>query len=195
MLSVQIPTLVTPRLRLRKITPEDAPVFFTQLGSSESVTKYMLWKPHKTLEASVASIQKALHRYETGESIRWAITRKDTGQLIGIIDLMPKDTASRCFTFAYMISEDCWGKGYGTESLAAVLDYGFRECRASVIEADHFSDNPASGAVMRKAGMTYIGRIANKYEKNGILYDGECYRITLAQWQKFSKEVSSSDNS
>jgi len=195
MLHIRFQELNTPRLWLRRITPEDAPLFFSRLGSSETVTEYMLWKPHSSIEEAAASIQKALRRYETGESFRWAIALPESNEIIGIIDLMVRDQEAGLCSFAYMLAQDFWNTGYGTEALGAVIDYGFREWGLSVIEADHFAENPASGAVMRKVGMTYQQTIPKKYEKNGTLHDAHVYRITLADWQNHSKVSSSCDNS
>jgi len=195
MMNIHFQELNTPRLRLRRISLEDAPLFFKRLGSSETVTEYMLWKPHKTPEETLTSIQKALGRYETGEAIRWAIALPDTNEIIGIIDLIVRHAESGLCSFAYMLAEGFWNKGYGTEAVTAVFDFAFRECSVSVIEADHFAENPASGAVMRKAGMIYQETIPGKYEKNGVLHDARCYRITFDHWQNYSKEISSSDNS
>ena len=195
MLNFQIRPLETARLRLRKLTIEDAPLFFTRLGGNKTVTQHMLWQPHKSLEESIASIQKVLSRYETGQSCRWAITLKESDEMIGIIDLLPRNGESGICSFAYMLSENHWNRGYGTESLQAVIDFAFAECGATVIEADHFADNPASGAVMQKVGMTYRETIPGKYEKNDVLYDAVLYSLSREEWQKSGKKHSPSDNS
>lgn len=173
--------LTTARLHLRKITMEDAAQYFARLGSSEEVTRYMLFRPHQDISESEAGIQKALRRYETGESYRWAIDLKGEG-LIGVIDLLGFNAEkSRC-SFAYMLGKDFWGRGYGTEALAAVVEFAFTRMEMEIIEADHFSENTGSGAVMRKVGMTYQGTVAGKYEKDGVIYDAPQYAITRQQW-------------
>ena len=43
--------------------------------------------------------------------------------------------------------------------------------------------NPASGAVMRKAGMVFVRTEEGKYEKNGTGYDAHVYRITREMWK------------
>lgn len=187
MLSLCFQELRTNRLLLRKIRPEDAPLFFSRLGGSEEVTAHMLWNPHTCVEESAASIQKALHRYETGEACRWVLELGSTGELIGIIDLLPRDRETGEATFAYMLGKDFWGKGYGTEALDAVISHAFRKCGAVRISADHFGANPASGALMRKAGMQYQGTVPRKYEKNGIFYDAPQYAITKEQWMRKSQ--------
>ena len=170
--------LKTPRLLLRKLKKQDAFDFY-RFAASETVTRYMLWNPHKDISESVASIEKSLTRYNEGTYYRWGIALQDTEQLIGIIDLLGFDEETNFCSFAYMIAEEFWGKGYGTEALKAVLDFAFLHLKVAAVEADHFADNAASGIVMRKAGMQYIGTESDKYEKNGISYDAPRYRITL----------------
>lgn len=62
--------------------------------------------------------------------------------------------------------------------------FAFTKLKVSAIISDHFAENPASGAVMRKAGMQYIGTLPEKYEKNGIKHDAIVYRITKEGWDK-----------
>lgn len=175
--------LHTPRLLLRKLRLEDLENYH-RLGSSEAVTRYMLFQPHRNMEESAASITKWLARYPDGRCYHWAIALKATDELIGVIDLLRFDEKNDSCSFAYMLGEDFWGMGYGTEALRAVVDFGFGEMELERIEADHMAENVASGAVMRKAGMTYQGTVAGKYEKNGKVYDSIVYAITRQQWMR-----------
>lgn len=168
--------LTTQRLRLRKIRKDDTLDFFRFAGS-DVVTKYMLWKTHQSIQESEASIEKTLARYSTGRYYRWGIECRDCGTLIGIIDLLGFDEQQNICSFAYMLAESFWGRGFGTEALTAVLDFAFTQMGVDAVEADHFAENVASGAVMRKAGMTYIRTQPQKYEKNGIRHDAPLYRI------------------
>lgn len=174
--------LETPRLRLRKLDMGDVDAYFHRIGSSKAVTRYMLWEPHKDISESTASIQKALPRYETGKYYRWAIALKSDDSLIGILDLLKFDEAAVTCSFAYMLGEDFWNQGYGTEAVAAAFDFAFRELQIDTILCDHFAENPASGAVMQKAGMLPTGVIPRKYEKHGIFHDAVTYRITKEDW-------------
>ena len=62
----------------------------------------------------------------------------------------------------YWFARKHWGKGYATEAARAVLRLakvlGHRE-----IVAGHFIDNPASGAVLRKAGFVPTGRLRQRF--------------------------------
>jgi len=178
----EIQRLETSRLVLRKLTMQDVSAYYARLGSSAAVTKYMLFSPHTDISESVASIQKALRRYEEGCCYRWAIALQSDNSLIGIIELLRFDEQEETCSFAYMLGEVFWGRGYGTEALQAALNFAFSQMEVKSVIADHFSANPASGAAMRKAGMVHHCMIPAKYEKDGIHYDAEEYRITREQW-------------
>ena len=176
--------LYTTHLCLRELTRADIPLYFERIGSSPEVTKYMLFQPHRDISESVASIEKALGRYREGRCYRFCIALKDTDELIGIIEPLRFEESTSSCSFAYMLAQDFWGQGYGTEALTAVLDFLFREMEIERVDADHMAENAASGAVMRKAGMVCIGIVPDKYEKNGIFHDAICYRITRCQWEQ-----------
>ena len=176
--------LCTPRLRLRKLTMDDVPLYYERIGSSSEVTKYMLFQPHRDISESVASIEKALRRYEEGKCYRFCIALKETDELIGVIEPLRFDETTDTCSFAYMLAQDFWGRGYGTEALAAVLDFLFTKMEIQRVKADHMAANSASGAVMRKAGMVCTGREPAKYEKNGIFHDAVSYVITRQQLEK-----------
>ena len=184
MIFAEFQELHTPRLRLRKLTREDIPAYYARLGSSQAVTEYMLFDAHTDISQSVASIEKALSRYAAGRCYRWAIALAETDELIGVIEALRFDEEAASCSFAYMIGSDFWGMGYGTEALQAALKFGFDSMDLQSIAADHMSANPASGAVMRKAGMTYVRTDEGKYQKNGNVYDAVVYRITRQEWQK-----------
>ena len=183
-MTIHVPTIETSRLILRKLRREDLPLYYSRLWSREPISRYMLWEPHKSIEESSASIEKALKRYETGEACRFCIALKDSDELIGIIDLLRFEEETKSCSFAYMIGEDFWGRGYATEAVKAAFGFAFDGLGMDSIAADHFADNPASGAVMEKAGMVFQRQIPARYEKNGVLHDAREYRITKEQWNE-----------
>lgn len=176
--------LYTTRLCLRKLTMADVDSYYARIGSSAEVTKYMLFSPHTHISNSVASMEKAIRRYREGKCYRFCIALKETNELIGVIEPLRFDETSNSCSFAYMLGQDFWGQGYGTEALKAVLAFLFEKMGVERVEADHMADNPASGAVMRKAGMVYMGTEPKKYEKNGVFHDAHLYAITRKQWDK-----------
>ena len=173
----ELAELRSERLVLRKVRREDAESYYRNLGSSEAVTRGMLWNPHQDISESVASVEKTLRRYGEGRCYRWAVTEQGSDELIGIVELLRFEETDCSCSFAYMLAERFWGRGYGTEVLKTVFRFDFEEMGVKVIRADHFADNPASGACMRKAGMKFIGTEQGKYVKNGISHDAVLYEI------------------
>lgn len=172
--------LYTEHLHLRKLRREDIPAYYARVGSSPEVTKYMLFSPHRDVSESAASVEKALRRYAEGKCYRYCVALKETDELIGVIEALRFDEERDSCSFAYMLGEDFWGRGYGTEALKAVFGFLFDKMGIRRIEADHMAENPASGAVMRKAGMVKTGLEKAKYEKNGVFHDAVTYTITKA---------------
>lgn len=177
------PTLHTKRLILRPFRLSDAKDYYEELASRESVTRYMLFRPHKTMAESEESMVKIQKLYAQGGCYRWAVTRIEEDRLIGTIALLGFDHQEESCSFAYMLGEPFWGQGYGTEMLEAALDYAFSQLSMKLVKADHFSENGASGAVMRKVGMIYTGTVSDKYEKNGKWHDALSYQITLEDFR------------
>jgi RimJ/RimL family protein N-acetyltransferase/NTP pyrophosphatase (non-canonical NTP hydrolase) len=125
----------------------------------------------------MASIEKTLARYDSGNCYRWGIAQKEDDTLIGVIELLRFDEDTSTCSFAYMLGCDYWNQGYATEALSAVIRFAFEKMEIDRIMVDHMAPNAASGAVMRKVGMTHTGTEQGKYEKHGLMFDAECYEI------------------
>ena len=167
----------TERLMLRRLCLEDVQDYYERVASDGDVTRYMLLDPHQDLTESLLSIENTLQRYEEGRCYRWGIALKSDDSIIGVIDLLRFDEEEGSCSFAYMIGCDYWNRGYGTETLKAVLTFAFEKMEIEWVRADHMAENLASGAVMRKAGMRCTGTVPGKYEKYGVLHDAVCYEI------------------
>lgn len=167
----------TERLILREIRMEDVYEYYERLFGDGDVCRYLLFDPHQDIGESLAAIQEIRQQYEQGRFYRWGITEKGEDSLIGVIGLVRIDEEKSECSFAYLLGCDYWGKGYGTEALKAVIAFAFEELEIRRIVADHMAENPASGAVMRKAGMNHIGTEKAKYEKQCVLHDAEIYEI------------------
>ena len=167
----------TERLLLRDIRMEDIQEYYERLYGDGDVCRYLLFDPHQDIGESLQSIQEILEKYEEGNFYRWGITEKGDDSLIGVIGLVRIDEQANTCSFAYLLGCDYWNRGYGTEALQAVIRFAFEELEMERIVADHMVANPASVAVMRKAGMTHIGTEQGKDSKHSKLWDVEVYEI------------------
>ncbi len=63
----------------------------------------------------------------------------------------------------YWIGRAWWGRGFASEALGGALSWARNGWKKRYVTAGHFADNPASGAVLCKAGFLYPGRVAEKH--------------------------------
>lgn len=76
------------------------------------------------------------------------------GRLIGAIGLGPGAYPS----LFYFISEQFWGRGFATESARALLGFAFARYGLDAVQADSFTDNPASMRVLGNLGFEKTGQ-------------------------------------
>lgn len=93
--------------------------------------------------------------------------------LIGGFAFHPQgDVAYRTWTMGYLLTPPAWGKGYATEAIGAATRFALgtwpQLCR---IEAEAYSNNPASVRVLEKCGFVKEGVRRCAAEKNGEMLD------------------------
>ena len=169
------PTLRTERLVLRPFVPADA-ARIQELAGNPRVAETTLNIPHPypdgAAEAWIAGHRPAFDR---GENIVFAIVTDGIG-LVGAINLRLELRHLRG-EVGYWIGEAYWGRGYATEALRAVLDYGFGPVGLNRIQAKHLPRNAASGRVMQKAGMIWEATLRQYLRKDGRFEDLESYAM------------------
>jgi ribosomal-protein-alanine N-acetyltransferase len=69
--------------------------------------------------------------------------------------------------FGYMLNLHYWGKGYTTEAVQRILDFGFTELGGRRISAWCYEDNRASARVLEKAGLRFERRYLAIEPKSG----------------------------
>ena len=171
-----MPTLETPRLRLRKLSMRDAQDIF-DYSQDPQVARYVLWEAQTSLSEARSYIRFMLRKYRLGEPASWGIEWKETGRIIGTIGFMWIQRDNAAAEVGYSLSRAYWNRGIMTEALRALLRYGFRSMNLNRIEAQHETDNPASGAVMRKCGMQREGTLRQRLLNKGRFVDVELYAI------------------
>lgn len=180
-LYVYMPILETDRLLLRKLTMRDAQDIYAY-SRDPVVAKHVLWDAHTSIYDSRGYLRFMLRKYRMGEPASWGIEWKATRQVIGTIGFMWIQHENASAEVGYSLSRQFWNKGIMTEALQEIIRYGFQSLNLNRIEAQHETDNPASGAVMRKCGMVKEGTLRQRLLNKGKFVDVDLYAILRKEY-------------
>lgn len=169
-----LPVIRTQRLILRPLKMQDDKDMF-RYCSDPAVSRHVLWDTHPNIRHTRSVLRAAIRQYRMGNPATFGIERQEDHRLIGTIGFIWVNTDHRSAEVGYSLARDCWNAGYATEALRAVLSYGFDTLRLNRIEAQHETDNPASGRVMEKAGMRPEGTLRQRVFNKGHFSDVRLY--------------------
>lgn len=163
---------VTNRLLLRPAWPEDAEALFGGIAD-QGVVRNLASAPWPYLpeHAREFVMRKSDPRYPVFLITRPAV---DGSDLVGCIGIDPGEDGTE---LGYWIARRFWGQGFATEAARGVIEIaqllGHRN-----LSAGHFTDNPASGRVLRELGFRPTGKVAPRHScARGEQTDCVLYRI------------------
>lgn len=170
------PELRSARLRLRPFVPEDGPRVEPLLDDPE-IAAGTLSIPHPYPPgASIPWIASHAEGWRAGRLATWALILGNDDMMVGAASLR-LTLAHHRGELGYWVARAQWGKGIATEAVSALIAFGFDVLGLHRVDAHHFSENGASGVVMRKAGMRHEGRRRGAAFRDGIPRDLEEYAI------------------
>lgn len=175
-------TLETERLILRKFKDEDASDLFNNWANDSNVTKYLTWPTHENLDTSKYVIGLWLNEYSNSDHYNWCIELKEDGQAIGSISVVSIDENVEAVEIGYCIGKEYWDKGIVTEAFSSIIKFLFEEVDVKRIVAKHDTNNPASGAVMKKCGLKFEGVNRKAGKNNTGICDMAVYSILKEEY-------------
>ena len=158
--------LTTNRLVLKKFDVGFSNNMYNNWASSKNVTKFLTWSAHTSLEETENTIKSWQESYSRKDFYHWAITIKETGEVVGsisVVEIKEKEETAIC---GYCIGERWWGKGIVAEAYKRVIDFLFNKVGVKKIIGRHDVDNPNSGKVMLKCGLKYLKTIISPNPKD-----------------------------
>ena len=134
----------TPRLRLRAPTQADA-MAVAALCADADIPRL----------APLGDIDEARAFIENESANAFLVERPGHGP-IGCVAMV---MGERLPELGYWIARAHRGLGYATEATLAALEWAERQWGKRAVTAGHFATDPASGAVLHKAGFLYTGDV------------------------------------
>ena len=155
MVALDLSPVETERLRLRRPQLSDAPRV-AELANDIDIARMTSTMPHPY---GLEDAEAFLARVESSDPSRHAEFAIETeGQFVGMLGFHPMGEDGRP-EIGYWLGRPHQGRGFATEAVNAALVWASREWGRRFIMARHFSDNPASGEVLCKAGFLYTGEV------------------------------------
>ncbi len=171
----------TARLLLRRQEPGDVEDMFRHIFSDAEVARFMRWKSYASVDALREDVLEVIASYASEKTYRWAIVLKGEERVIGSISAWPGNAFDQCCDLGYCLARTHWGNGYMSEAVRAVTHYMLYDVGMNRVEAFHAVQNPASGAVLLKAGMRHEGTARQKFRcnvaENEGFADAELYGV------------------
>lgn len=162
--------LETERLRLRRLTPDDADAVLA-LHSDPAVMRF-LGPPETAVDMS-----SFLDWYDRHPGFGyWAAIEKATGAFLGWFLFRPPrvDPPPGTIELGYRLHTAAWGRGFATEGAIALVAKGFTELGVERVVADAMAAHTGSRNVMEKAGLRFVAEA-----------DGEVdYALTREEWSR-----------
>ena len=174
----------TERLILRKAIPEDIEPMFHNWANDERVTKFMTWQPHSDISVTAQYNKYLTDNYSRDDFYDWIIELKSLGEPIGSISAVQIREDISEAEIGYCLGYSWWRQGIMTEAFSAVIKFLFEEVGFNRIMATHDVNNPNSGAVMRKCGLTYEGTLRQAGKNNQGIADISIYSILRSEYEE-----------
>lgn len=181
-------TLITERLILRDFVMEDL-ADFNAYCANENVGINAGWTAHKNIEESKSILERFISEGHT-----YAIVPKGQNKVVGSVGIEQRNNiltmllAERGYVgknveIGYALAYECWGKGYMTEAVKAVVKYAFEDKKVDYVVVGHFPENERSRRVIEKCGFTFVLSRIKAYERtDGVMMDEQVYCMTRQQY-------------
>ena len=168
--------LETERLLLRRFEEKDAEEIFSGFVNQPEFLYYAN-KEKRTLEEEKASLVGIDKKYKNPEYYNWLITLKDTGNIVGSINLHV-NSYNDSVEFNYAIDNRYTSNGYMTEALLKIKDFALNEIKVNRFQGGCAVENLASKRVMEKCGMNFEGTLKKYLKLKDGYHDMHMFSLT-----------------
>lgn len=163
----------TDRLLTRKMEMDDIDAFH-ELQSNYNVMKFILGRT-KTRDENIDELRKIInnYKYDNPDILVMGISSINDCQssLLGTCAIIKSENGE--FEIGYRFLEKYWGKGYGTEILAGLIEYCLNDLTLHSVISIVDKDNIPSVKILENSPMNFI----EEYEENDTKNIVRLYKI------------------
>ncbi len=118
---------------------------------------------------------------------RFSIYTLAENKYIGLTGLVPNLIHGDAWFYIVIADRDYWGRGYGTDTVKLVAQYGFLELNLRRITLGLHSYNERAFKAYQKAGYKLEGRMRGEGLRDGVRYDSLWMGILREEWLEMNK--------
>ncbi|HXG87654.1 MAG TPA: GNAT family protein [Vicinamibacterales bacterium] len=167
------------RIYLREVQLSDVTDRYYQWINDAEVNQYLETRFRPTTMESLREFVAA--KLVDRDNVFLALIVKDGDRHIGNIKLGPINWVHRFADVALMLGDkEHWGKGYGSEAIALVTDYGLNRLNLHKLTASCYASNQGSAKAFIKAGWEQEAVRKRQFYFNGSYEDS----VHLATWRR-----------
>lgn len=149
------------QIYLRTIQPSDCGAAYLSWMRHKETNQYMETRWVEQTEETIKSFVNNI--ILSNDSILFAIIEKDTRTHIGNIKIGPINVHNCWADISYFIGDmSARKKGYATEAVKLICEFGFSELHLHRIQAGLVEGNTSSEKVLQKNGFQLEGRLSEK---------------------------------
>jgi [ribosomal protein S5]-alanine N-acetyltransferase len=177
------PTLETPRFVLRRIDVGDTEAMFRNHSNPE-VVRYFGRPPDTEIKQTEQRLELIEDGIRNGTAIRWAITRKEDGALLGSTGFWKWNQPHLWAEIGYELDPAAWGSGVMTEALRVMLRYGYDTMGLHRAEANIAPENTGSRRVLEKLGFSREAILRENWFFDGRFGDTHTYGLLVQEFDR-----------
>lgn len=158
----RLPELEARRVRLRHPRPDDVEAVFAVFGN-EHAMRYWSHEAFERREQAETYLGEIDQGFADRTLFQWAVTEHGADELIGTVTLTEWSERNRRMEVGYMLHPVHWGKGYASEAVRTVLQFGFEQIGLHRVEAELDPRNEASARLLEKLGFQKEGLLRERW--------------------------------
>lgn len=189
MFADRLPTLESPRLRLRWLERRDVDDLYAVFSDRE-VMRYWPWPAYTERAQAEALLAEIEALFREGHLYQWGVVRREDDRVIGTITLSSIDRTHLRAKLGCALSRAHWGRGFAVEAAGRLLDFAFGPLGLHRIEADVDPRNVHSLRLLERLGFVREGLLRERWRVGGEVQDGALYGLLAREWGGASPTVS-----
>ena len=177
-----VPSLRGEQVYLRPAERSDIDLFVRWFSDAET-TRYLAVRAPFSRAMEEKWFDTMLER-QGKEGYHFVICLLADDRAIGTAGFHHVNSEDGSATFGISIGEQGeWSKGYGTDALRAICDFGFRQLRLERIELDVYEPNQRARRSYEKAGFATEGTLRHAHFSDGRFQDVLRMSLLRSEWE------------